>query len=1029
MRILLWFLAIIEITALPPLGDLAAAMEKGPVYSEDFGPTPILTPLPDEVAGVKTPRALLCGTWRFAAAPPEQFFAHDFDDRLWKAIEVPGEWAMQGFSVAKDTAAGYRRQFAVPADWAGQQIKLRCDAVYSDATVWINGYAAGHHMGGFTPFELDVTGLARPGQVNTIALAIKRESLTNDKFTTFGSLYAAHPLGGISRKVRLFAVPPLNIVSLHVSTRFDREYRDATLHVMLNVANQSPRGIAGAEVRLELSGPTATASPLVLGTVALPMLNAQQTFERVVEYPVTAPAKWDAEHPNLYVLTGRVVVDGKRLETVRRRIGFRQVEVRGNQLFVNNQPVKLRGVCRHEAYGNRGRSLAPPLWRKVAELFRDANINLVRTSHYPPAEEFLDACDELGLFVEEDAPFHHAQPIVAPEYRRATLQHTAEMLEHDRSHPAVIIWSVGNEADWSPNFEASAGLIRKVDPTRPRLLSGDYFKQYKGFGCGEMEIASWHYPGPGGPDRAANHPKPVIFDEYCHLNTYNREEVVTDPGLRDAWGRGFAAMWEKMVASRGCLGGALWAGIDEIFFLPAGKEVGWGAWGIIDSWYRCKPEYWHVKKVYAPLRVLNSVISIPPPGEPIRIEVANRHDFTNLSELTIKWALGGESGTATADVPPRRMGTLALRPKSSPRAGQKLAIQFLSPRGFLIDSCELAIGKPIAPADNGIAPIKPGTTELLQTGDLITVKTGHATWSVDRRTGLIHCAASAGRDVLVGGPVLMVLPLKSGQCAQSHHAGIAAFTACCRDWQATAVHAARSGQNVTIQVDGHYREATGGYRLHVDGTGQMSVHYRFVYDGEVNPRQIGVVFDLPASYNTLDWERDSQWSNYPADHIGRPVGQAKTFRGDEWPKIEYGQPPPWPWALDSNSLGTNDFRATRHNIRRVSLRDDDGCGVQVWCDGTQHARAYVEGDRVRLFVATFSTAGADPFFSPHLTAERRPLRKGSVLEDSVQLEIVARHSPHRFSSSVGIDQGFQDQRIRGAYPLQMKTSDKARNQP
>ena len=978
--------------------DVACAadpsVEKYPAYNEDFGPLPILTPPAEEVAGVETPRALLNGTWRFSAAPPAQIFAEDLDERSWAPIEVPGEWSMQGFTVAKDTAAGYRRQFAVPADWVDQQIKLRFDGVYSDATVWINGREAGHHMGGFTPFELDITQLAHPGKNNTIALAVKRESLTNDKFTTFGSRYGWHPLGGIPRKVSLFAVPSLNIASLHATTLFDHEYRDAKLRVMLNIANQSAQSVAGSEVQFELTGPGASTNTVVLGTATLPTLAGQQTIAKIVEFPVTAPAKWDAEHPNLYRITGRVVAGGKQLETVRRRIGFRQVEVRGNQLFVNNQPVKLRGVCRHETHATRGKSLTPALSRKLAELFREANINFVRTSHYPPTEEFLEACDELGMFVEEEAPFHHAKPILTPEYRQATLQHTAEMLESDRSHPCVIVWSVGNESEWSPNFEASAGLIRKVDPTRPRTFNGGdaYVKKYKSFACGEMELGSWHYPGPSGPGGAAKHKKPVIFDEYCHLNTFNREEIVTDPGLREAWGRGFSAMWEKMQASQGCLGGALWAGIDEIFYPPGGNEVGLGAWGIIDSWYRCKPEYFHVKKAYAPLRVLTTALAVPSPGEPVRIEVANRHDFTNLKELTIRWAFGAESGTATTDVPPRSVGALAIHCKSTPQAGQKLALQFLSPRGFLIDTCELAIGKASTLPDEEIAPTTSGAAELVQTEETFTIKTAHATWSVDRRTGQICQVQSAGHNILVSGPVLMVLPLRAGSWGPDsppHRPGIPPFTPCCTNWHTSTVQASRSNQCVTIQVDGHYDEAAGGYSLSFDSAGRMSVHYRFVYGSAVDPRQIGVVFDLPASCNTLAWERDAQWTGYPPDHIGRPVGQAKAFRKASWPKSEYGQPPPWPWSLDTSELGINDFRATRLNIRHVSLRGDDGFGLQANSDGTQHSRAYVEGDRVRWLMAKFCTAGAEHYFSSHLKAERQPLQNGSVIEDTVKLEIIS----------------------------------------
>jgi hypothetical protein len=954
---------------------------------EDLVTLPILTPLPDTVPGIAKPLLNLCGKWRFACHPPADFPSLRLDDRKWPLAEVPGEWAMQGFTVPPGTAAAYRQSFPVPGDWAGFRIKLRCDAVYSQATVWVNGSLAGSHMGGFTPFELNVTDLIHPGKSNLIVLAVKKESLTDEKFTTFGSKYAAHPLGGITRKMMLLAVPSVHLRDLHAATRFDKKYRDATLQLSLEVANEGTQTLSDAQVRFELIDPSGHAVAIKPYTVSLGKTPAGEVVVKEVQLPVTCPAPWDVEHPRLYTLLCHLEAGGKRLETVRRRFGFRQVEVRENQLLVNGRPVKLRGVCRHEAQAIRGRSLAPGMWRSSAELFRSANINLIRTSHYPPAEEFLDACDELGIFVEEEAPFHHAEYITTPEYRRATLQHTAEMVQRDRSHPSVIIWSVGNEASWSPNFEASAELIRRLDPIRPRLFSHGDNKRYSGMRYGPLELDSWHYPGPAGPARTDSSPRPVLFDEYCHLNTYNREEIVTDPGLRDAWGQGFAQMWEKMYAAKGCLGGALWAGIDEVYFLPS-REVGWGAWGLIDSWYRPKPEYWHVKKVYSPVRVPEEPLPVPRMGEPVRVPIANRNDFSNLKELTIRWSVGDESGTTSADVPPRSTGTLAIRPRSAELAGRKLRLEFHSPRGFLIDAYELDIGQRASPRIVAREGPPVGKIRILETGDTITLKGNQAEWRVDRHTGMIRGVRIDGRTALVGGPVLMILSLKGGECAQTHRANIPAHNNTCTEWQADTVAVRPTEQGAEIQVKGSYREARGSYTLLIDAADRLTIRYRFQSTREVNPRQAGIVFDLPRDCDLLSWNRKALWSVYPPDHIGRPVGQAQSLRRSDWPSIAPREQPLWPWALDCNALGSNDFRATRHNIWWASLQDAKGTGIRIDSDGRQHARAFVDGTKIRMLVAGFSTAGGDLFFSRHLAGERRPLRPGSLVEDQVSLTLL-----------------------------------------
>ncbi len=979
-----------------------------------FSP-PVLTPVPVTVFGVATPSASICGTWRFSPAPPEGFERAGFDDGRWAPIEVPGEWVMQGFTVAADTAAGYRRRFAVAADWAGKRIKLRFDAVYSNAVVWINGHKAGRHDGGFTAWELDVTDLVQPGKQNVIALAVKNESIAD--VLSSGTQYAAHQLGGITRKVTLFAVPKVNLRSLHATTTFDRQYRDAMLRVLLRIANQGKRDAEDIALRVALSGPDGAPVAIEPPRFKLARLKAGQTVAHTITIPVSAPAKWDCEHPNLYTLRSRLVVGTRPVETVTRRFGFREVEIRGNEVFVNNRPVKLRGVCRHEVHPLRGRSLTPELWRKDAELFRDANVNYIRTSHYPPAEEFIEACDELGMFVEEEAPLcwigHPANStsdawnFQLPKYLSAIIRPTLEMIERDRSHPSVIIWSLANESAWRSHFVTSRRHAEAADPTRPLSFHDQCWGEANNFGS-DAPIAVFHYPGAKGLARAAQAARPTLFGEYGHVNTYNREEVVTDPGIRDFWGKSFAAMWEKMFTNKGTLGGAIWSGIDEVFHLPSGKSVGYGDWGLIDGWRRPKPEYWHVKKTYSPVKILDRNLAAPAQGEPLRLKVANRHDFTNLSELRIEWAVGDDSGVTTADVPPHESGTIEIHPKAPHLDGKHLSLRIVSPRGFVIDEYRLPIGT----VEKAKARPRAATDmlKLAEDDKTITVQGDGWRWVFDHRSGMIRRAEIGGRTVLLGGPTLMLLPLKGGRTVQMPSGEIAPLTRTCAQWRATDVRAARDKDGVVVHVVGKYKEAKGSYTMRVNAAGPLTIGYRFTCLRKIKPRQTGIVFDLPKTFDTLTWRRNAQWSVYPEDHVGRPIGEAHAFgpaattvrRGWHVPERSEGRDssgnhalrcsgratkPSWSWAMDFNALGTNDFRATRENIVSASLRNSDGYALKVLSDGSQSTRAYVEGNRIRLLVAGFNTGGGG-WYGELLAPPRKTLRPGSVVEDTVRVVLL-----------------------------------------
>lgn len=206
------------------------------------------TPDPDQVAGLDQHVIDLDGNWRFSVEPGKSFYK-DGNLQEWDDIEVPGEWVMQGYEVVPGNYAGYYRTFEVPVSWKDYRLKLKCETVYSECTIWVNGKEAGSHLGGFTPFEFDVSKLVKTGE-NSIALKVRSESLADT--LSSASFYAVHPLGGITRSIYLVALPEVNLASFHVRTQFDEQFEDADLDIEIAVSNETSKP-AKAELKFSLS--------------------------------------------------------------------------------------------------------------------------------------------------------------------------------------------------------------------------------------------------------------------------------------------------------------------------------------------------------------------------------------------------------------------------------------------------------------------------------------------------------------------------------------------------------------------------------------------------------------------------------------------------------------------------------------------------------------------------------------------------------------------------------------------------------
>jgi len=986
---------------------------------------PRLSPPPDSVATVAQPRLDLNGTWLFNPEPSPEFW-RGTSDAGWSNIKVPCEWAMQGFTVKPRQAAGYRLRFQVPPDWAGQRIKLRFDAVYSKAEVWLNGTPIGSHMGAFTPFELDVTKAVLPGKENLLALAVTSDTLSDA--LTVGLEMVGHPMGGIIRKVSAFVLPPVNISSLHVTTAFDPEYRNANLRVSIDVVNElageehvpgTPWGkialVKGGELSLSLReyGPSGATVELIPATLKLPAIAPAQVLSQEIEIPIKAPKKWDAEHPNLYVLTCELMAGG-RSYTTERRFGFRQVEIKGNQVLLNGQPIRLRGISRQDTDPLTGRTVSHETHKQDIEFLQYANCNNTYTCAFLPDEESLNLCDEAGIYVMDEpgtcwlpgrSGFNGYDDPKAVQY---LLQPMLEMIERDRSHPSVITWMLVDESMVGKDFLEVLKVTRAIDPSRPVHVAYDPGSGAELEGIEPVpspyDLASWHYPNKLQFEHAAQSSRPVVFDQSVGGYLGNAPEMMCDPGLRDDFGREYAVFWEKLWATRSIFGGQAFNLNDDQYIHPSGQVSGNGDWGFVDPWRRAKPDLFHIRKAHSPVKVADTALPLPAAGQAIEVPIENRYDFTNLSEVRIEWSLGDESGTAQADVAAHGKGTISIRPKASDLNGKTLSLKFLR-NGRLVDAYKLPMGNPAEPA---IAQKKTGSkrVELAQTEETITVKGQDFEWLISSQTGQIVKATRKGQPVLVGGPVLMVLPTVDFPMTPGfpdpRPQSFEILNTLCSEWKATSVSAAQSAGAVEIVVSGQYKQAAGTYTLRIGAEGEAKISYRFTYTAaeKIAARQIGMVFYAPRPCDTLTWKRKAQWSVYPEDHVGRPEGTAKALpdpslvaKEGTWMEVAYREKPTWPWFMDANALGTRDFRATRRNILRASLKDPSGNGITLLSDGTQHSRAFLDGSRVALLVACYSGPALNTSWLHGLWEisgiEPITLQAGAELKDVVRLSITS----------------------------------------
>lgn len=855
----------------------------------------------------------LSGSWKFyhvntPAQRHASFFQDSFDPSAWNDIEVPGSWQLQGYDRAIYTnviypwagtdniqppaapknfnpVGHYRRNFTVPAGWNGKYIRLHFEGVESAYYVWVNGQYVGYSENSFTDHEFDVTSKLRAG-TNHISVQVFRWC---DGSWMEDQDYIR--LAGIYRDVYLYASPKVNIQDFQINAGLASDYRTGDLKASVWVDNFTATAVSNYSVDLHLydSKGSEIGTALKQTVASVPANGGEATLN--FQSAVSAPALWSAESPSLYTVV-LVLKDiaGTIIQTESARVGFRKVELKMDgagvtRFYVNNQPVKFKGVNRHEMDPDKGRVMSMELMEKDLTIMKQFNVNALRMSHYPNDPRMYDLCDKYGIYVIDEANLEsHGALATVPknsdDWRAASVERMSSMIQRDKNHPSIVLWSLGNEAGNGNVFTSMRDYAHTADPTRPVHYEGDW---------ANADVNSWMYYTPNDVKNYNNNSKPIMLCEFDH-----------------AMGNSVGDLREYVDAFYGnarSFGGFIWDFVDQglrrgstRFFNFGGL---WGdrpnddnfcANGVIFPDRALQPEIWEVKHQYRNIIVRNVDIA---KGD---ISIENRFNFSNIRDVVeAVWMLRQdgitiEQGTIPAtslDIAPLTTKNLSI-PFTKPvlREGSEYHIDI----DFRLKSSTVwaKVGHSIAYEQLNI----PFTTALIpkinlaklpkmtvaQNNDIVNITGKEFSVAFDTKKGTLTNYTVSGTQVIQEGPVpnFWRAPIDNDKGN--------GMNARCEKWKFAGRDRVITKSTVTTVSESEVRIEL-VMNLPSAGTSSMTMTYTFYGSGDIVveyslvPDQamaeipnVGTLFTIPEGFDNLRWFGRGPFENYIDRNQGSPVG-------------------------------------------------------------------------------------------------------------------------------------------------------------
>ncbi len=896
----------------------------------------------------------LNGDWKFFWVPkpadrPVDFFRPTFDDAAWKTIRVPSNWQFEGYDVpiyvnikypwgvpdppripaGNNPVGSYRTRFTVPPAWAGREVFITFDGVESAFYLWVNGQRVGYSEDSRTPAEFDITKYLKDGE-NLLAVEVYRWSdasyLEDQDFWR---------LSGIFRDVTLWSAGPLHVTDLQIRTDLDAAYKDADLRVAATVRNGTAAA-AAFNVRAALLD--ARGVELGRATASVEGVPAGQAATADVVLAVGAPKKWTAESPYLYTLILSLLGDqGQVLEAIPQKVGFRKVEIKDGQLMVNGRPILIKGTNRHEHDADTGHYVTDEQMLRDVRLMKRYNLNAVRTSHYPNSPAWYDLCDQYGLYVIDEANIEsHGMGYSPsrtlgnnPAWKIAHMDRTERMVERDKNHPSIIIWSLGNEAGDGVNFEATYAWVKQRDPSRPVQYERAELRPHT-----DIFVPMYMRPRAVAQYGSTPQARPLIECEYAHA-------------MGNSTGN-FREYWDLFYSNPRLQGGLIWDWVDQGIrtrIPPAGARQERPERTLLGG-----PEFQmgfrRVDKAgtylayggdFGPLDVptdynfcMNGLVDAdrnPHPGllvvkrnyqyvhvKPVdlaagKVTVTNWHDFTPLDDvLAGRWTVQADGATvASGAIPPLKLGpregrelTLPL-PAIAPRPGVEYFLDVSwtlkadAPWGgragdeMAFDQFRLPIGRPAAPAP----PVAGATLTLSDGPDAVTI-TGQAfTVQFDRSAGAMTSLTYRGTE-LVRQPLMPDFwrAWTDNDRGATLQTKLDVWRLASASWEVKAVTAASAADgSVRVAVDASIPVIASAYKVSytVFPSGDIVVEASFTPGLEKLPMlpRFGMQMAMPAGFEQVAWFGPGPEETY-ADRNEARVGRHGGTVDAQW--TEYSKP-------------------------------------------------------------------------------------------------------------------------------------------
>ena len=685
--------------------------------------------------GQETQRQFLSGRGKDDAVPWRFMCTTGALSGFWTNLSVPSNWELHGFghlnyntdpTNAWTERGLYEREFTVPPGWFSQRVFLVFEGAMTDTRAKLNGESVGPaHQGGFYRFKYDVTPFVKFGATNKLEVEVAKHS-ANESVNQAERLADYWVFGGIYRPVYLEAVPSQFIKRVAIDARHDGTFamevfaggaKDAdTVEAQIMTPDGKPEGEAFFQ---SLSGSNAT-------------LRTQ----------ISNPRTWTAETPNLYLVEARLKQGSNVLHRVKQRFGFRTMEVRdGEGLFVNGRKVILKGVNRHSFWPDSGRCLSEAVHRLDIETMKGMNLNAVRMSHYPPDAEFLDLCDELGLYVLDELAGwkNHYDTDLGKKL-------VEEMITRDVNHPAILFWDNGNEGGFNTNLDYT---FFNFDPQQRRTL-------HPGLPFNGVNTANWlgyEKAGIAGSGTATYYRDGQEFADTNNPVRYLYLPTAFLHGLYDSGaGAGLEDYWRLMQNSPLGAGGFIWALTDDGIKRPdtgqmdtAGNQA---PDGIVGPYRQREGSFYAIKEIWSPIVVA--------PNAKGALVVENHYSFTDANQCRFTWQLRkfstpretnaafiviGEGKAEVPSIPPGMNGPLKFALSTNWSNADALVIRAADPAGreLWTWSWPMSGARRSQPRNSSglesSSPAQPISGS--ETDRAVAVKAGDLTITISKDTGLL----------------------------------------------------------------------------------------------------------------------------------------------------------------------------------------------------------------------------------------------------------------------------------------------------